>query len=225
MKVIIKSQYQWSPQVRFQPWVGSNYGPKSVFGFGVLALGESHYGSEADYSESDLTSWVVKDYIDRRSSLPIFTKVGNCLFENYTREQAADFWSQLAFYNYLRSFKGDGPQGNTTRAEIDGSKSPFIEVVSVLKPALVIVIGKTLWDRWLPNDLAIGEEFAGQSVDLQGIDRCLWRYKLLEYSFFCGYLTHPSAGGGYFRAEIEAHCAQTYIGYVGEFLAGDTGSR
>ena len=63
---------QLSNQVRFDPWVGANYGRRSRFGIGVLVLGEAHYGLDDEY-DRNLTIDLTADYKERRWNCRFWT--------------------------------------------------------------------------------------------------------------------------------------------------------
>jgi hypothetical protein len=80
----------------------------------------------------------------RRSKF--FTKIAR-LFLGYGRalsdEERADFWHQIAFYNYVQWWlddRGVRPTPEMWRT----AQAPFLEVLQELRPKLVLVLGREL---------------------------------------------------------------------------------
>lgn len=151
--------------VKFLPWIGKDYeaglsyneGGELVYGDDcglgkrILVLGERHYGAE-DF-ESNFTRDVINDFLSnkpRERWMNFFVKFERSLACNFTKkEDSIKIWNHLAFYNYIqRSF---GPATKLPNPE-DYTKAEncFFNLLKVIKPSLVIVLGERLY-QYLPS--------------------------------------------------------------------------
>ncbi len=140
----------------FQPWVGENY-EAAPFQNRTLILGEADYEwkgggdlSRCRNATRDLVTDLIAEPSDdgsiRRSSW-IYLAM---LFTNkwlYSLDERRRFWDGVAFYNYLQSPAGFGPDGVSTPAQWKDSEAAFLDVLRVLKPQFMAVLGDRLWDN------------------------------------------------------------------------------
>ena len=186
----------WSPTVSFQPWVGSSYWKSDPR---VLLLGDSHYGKSPEDAGTDFTSAVLRRVIANDPEIApgvkrTFAKaagvVSNCLLNDGKRNE---FWASVSFYNYLQTLAGPGPGVSVRYERFKESEAAFKEVLRILHPHLVIVLGHRLWghmtdleglakrDRDLP-DAALEERY-----------REVWRYPTIEpETSLIFHIKHPS---------------------------------
>jgi hypothetical protein len=207
--------------------VGDKYGPDSCFGIGILILGESHYGKKGQ-DKPDFTKGVLKGHLDGSGRHPFFTKVGGLLFadDDYPRAIETECWKNLAFCNFLQYFKGSKPKGDATKSAIEESCRAFYEVIERLEPDLIISAGKTMWNQWLPDQL--DEGLTGQKISADDkLSRDIWRYETRDKNkpALCGYIIHPSAGGGHFKKEEEREHVKRYIEYAKEIVGKQNPER
>ena len=57
------------------------------------------------------------------------------------------FWNTVAFYNYIPEIVGDRPRIRPSDEMWERANKPFEEVIDVLAPNHIVVVGKTLWDN------------------------------------------------------------------------------
>ncbi len=145
-------------KVAFEPWVGVNY-KLGIAGKKVLVLGESHYHDcEKDENcknkanrnarHRNLTTGVVDSWKDKPHRSPVSHRVPQ-LFAI----EKAEFWSRVAFYNYLQTFAGARPRHSPADVNWNDSDSAeaFQSVLDCLQPDRVLVLGKNTWTN-LPID-------------------------------------------------------------------------
>lgn len=127
--------------LRFQPWIGDEYGSGSAARVRTLILGESHYGPVSDIPDlRDLTIGVVNAYLGASTSLHLFKRVEE-LFEvpdDTARRHA--FWNSIAFANYIQVLLAD-QHHRPTAADWSAARAPFSELLHVLEPDIVLVLG------------------------------------------------------------------------------------
>ena len=133
--------------VKFEPWVGSRYGKRSKFGFGILVLGESHWGDDPNVGP-EFTAEIVR-WLAQSEPNAFFTKISKLLLglDESTwlpPEKRAEVWEEVAFYNFIQGFVGNGPRISPTKEMIERSRKPYLGVLEKLKPSLVLVLGKGL---------------------------------------------------------------------------------
>lgn len=129
----------------FQPWVGENYHTQTPK---ILVLGESHYGKPEWYTP-EFTRYVVKDWaLCKRGSSSYFTKIAKVLLgkahEWISLDDKHKLWHQVAFYNYVQKFVGDGPRMRPTPEMWAEAEESLGIVMNQLSPDIVIVTGKEL---------------------------------------------------------------------------------
>ena len=135
-------EYGFSEIVRFLPWIGKTYGNRQRGR--LLLLGESHYRKDKS-SPREFTSEVIRDYLNG-DRYPFFTKVARLLTADPIVGRSG-FWNTVAFYNYIPEIVGDRPRIRPSDAMWEIAKKPFEEVIDVLAPNHIVVVGKTLWDN------------------------------------------------------------------------------
>lgn len=184
---------QFSNQVRFDPWVGANYGRRSRFGVGVLVLGEAHYGLDHEY-DRNLTIELTADYKEGRWNSRFWTNIGQAIMgKHHTDFVRGDVWDHCALYNYVQSFPADRARVAPSRKQWGESELPFREVLGELRPDFVLVLGERLWDH-LPTDYN-----PGPKVEVDGEQKDTVWYSGNSYQALAGRIFHPSSGFDYTR--------------------------
>lgn len=142
----------------FRPWVGPYFESEGLGGVKLLVLGEAQYSGQMGFteprrphpSEVDETTNIVNDLaingpVQHRPFWTKVTKLVLCRANNepVSKEERADFWNRVAFYNYIQWWM---PAGRTkpTRAMWDEAREPFLGVVSELLPDLILVLGRRI---------------------------------------------------------------------------------
>lgn len=150
----------------FEPWVGNNYKDGGIFNKKILVLGESHYCGECngkcgfknfpDGCTPKFTTTTVLDYLnpkkERDNWMRTYLKFERSLvgYETSTEDSKA-IWNSIAFYNYLQVAMNESRKAGTYQDYID-AQAPFLEVLEVLQPDLVIVWGVTRLFNSMPED-------------------------------------------------------------------------
>jgi hypothetical protein len=179
---------QSADSIRFLPWVGERYGPESRFHMNVLVLGESHYGTDRDYSRTltrDLTDEFVRGCWNHR----FWTGIGQVLAgKPYWEFPRRDIWEHIAFYNYVQYFAADGPRVPPSAEMWGQSERAFRQLLRLLQPQFLLVLGERLWS-YLPK-----EDQPGKGVRVESLERDTCLYSV-GGSRFClaGRIWHPSA--------------------------------
>jgi hypothetical protein len=58
-----------------------------------------------------------------------------------------EFWHSVAFYDFIQEFAGDGPRIRPHHSRWPRSTPAFAEVLLLLKPELILVLGNQNWDN------------------------------------------------------------------------------
>jgi hypothetical protein len=134
----------------FEPWVGGNYRTTGLDGLRVMVLGESHYGAP-DTEKPSTTQDVVRKWGQSRRHrfFTLTQKVITGTDAGLSRADRRAFWEQVAFYNFIQRFVGDGPRVRPTQALWDDAAGPLLAVIEELKPHVLVVFGRAL-DAHLP---------------------------------------------------------------------------
>ncbi|MCX9070647.1 hypothetical protein [Citrobacter portucalensis] len=133
--------------VNFMPFVGEKY-HNSRYGVRVLVLGESHYGADEDCSP-DFTQKVVEQCAYEPDT-PFFSKLTNVLRGRTdwpTEEERRETWQHVAFYNFVQDFVGAESRIAPTRPMWRAAQAPFQEIVRILEPDVILVLGSRLWNN------------------------------------------------------------------------------
>lgn len=133
--------------VRFAPWVGPHY-ERGFGGLRMLLVCESHYGAK-QHERPTVTPEIVKALAlgqrhpkatGKLRRHPHFTKIMTAVRnvrQAFTYAQKTEFWSSVAYYNFLQEFLPDSrvppPQGAWQRGA-----GAFSEVLTVLAPDLIV---------------------------------------------------------------------------------------
>lgn len=153
----MKQEREFSSAVAYPPWVGEGYEQQQRK---WLILGESHYG--IDGQERQWTSTMVTNHINASADIgstaeiAILSRVETLLQDQpHARDtdglrRASEFWSGKAFYNYVTRSMEDWKQ-RPTAPQFRDSHHAFSEVVCRLRPDVVLVLGKVLWNA-LPGE-------------------------------------------------------------------------
>ncbi len=139
--------------VYFDPWIGSNYGSDSNWGISLLILGESYYN---DYQKDPLpkswTSDLIKHWGIGTGKHQFWTKTVKTLTGSIPDQQERiDFWQSVAHYVYVQDQVGSGPRERPSKQMWQNAHLAFKHIMSALKPACVLVIGKELWKNLPPE--------------------------------------------------------------------------
>ena len=101
----------------------------------------------------------------------------------------AEFWNSIAFYNYVQE-PLDDVRVRPTKEMWEMAREPFKEVLELLKPTHLLVLGGGLWDN-LPledgrgPDLVVGDEIR---------ETCIYSYQ--GGHLIATWVYHPSSPNG-----------------------------
>lgn len=170
--------------VKFEPWIGRNYGRRSRWRASVLLLGYSHYHEFMEVGHPEYTRYVVGRHVrginDRSRYWTKLARTFECL------DGREAFWDSVAFYNYIQDFM-TGPREDPTPRQVVAAWVPFTQVINRLQPDLVLATGKQLWETISPRVRP------PRAIKLE--DGRLVPYRLVNGTVVVGYINHPSSGG------------------------------
>ena len=143
--------------IHFLPWVGDNYrNCTGLFGKRVFVLAESHY----QWSENTplktypkLTIECIDGHCGGGASR-FWTRIVNVIQGKMgwrSNEERTEFWSSVAFANFVQESAGFGPRNRPTVEMWEHGRLAFPELLDDLRPNLIIVLGKELWGN-LPQN-------------------------------------------------------------------------
>jgi hypothetical protein len=179
----------------FLPYIGADYSRSTQR---LLVLGESHYvPKHPDIPPRELTRRVVGDVLERGEKHRFLTSVA--LAASGVPGPGVAFWTGVSFYNYVQEFAGTAPRQRPRLGAWTDAVPAFRQVLGALKPHLVLVCGKTLWEQ-LKRQPALSDYPVKASED----ERTRSRVFNGEAGWSCvgGMLHHPASFG--FRA-LEWH--------------------
>ncbi len=134
--------------VYFFPWEGKKFRQQDRR---LLLLGESHHSTEA-LEPQTMTIDCTQAYVDEEWTHKYWTEIMKVVDgRNHWEIDRREFWSKVAFYNYIQEIVGDGP-GIAPSPEMQASSEQgLISVLSHLRPTHVLVLAKRLWDSLPAN--------------------------------------------------------------------------
>lgn len=106
-----------------------------------------------------------------------------------SRATRMEFWNQVAFYNYVQGIVGNSARQRPTEAQWSSARAPFTDVLDELKPEVVVVLGRELW-----NHLPQGERLALGRIDGRALEGRSWATPK-GHSTVLGMTNHPSWPG------------------------------
>lgn len=198
-------QTKFSEQVVFAPWIGKEYDRQSPR---MLVLGESHYGVEL--TESQFTTEMIRRQfgegqddgceLDRYS----FPKTVERIFagkQELTESDTKAFWSKVVFYNFVQAHLADRSVRPTSK-QFRNSVTPFCEIVTTLKPDVIVVFGIGTWNH-LPNNNELSWErqairrIVPSPIPTMSKSLELWQgkatYQDRTHTFWSFFFPHPAA--------------------------------
>lgn len=134
-------------KIIFEPWIGSRYESENHFGRRVLVLGESHYGGASE-TRLTFTKEIIKK-LGKDERCAFFTKVSKVLLDfdadRYISDsERSEIWEDVAFYNYIPGFVSEDARVRPSIEQWESAVLPFKQVVDILRPQLILVLGKEL---------------------------------------------------------------------------------
>ncbi|MBB3842763.1 uracil-DNA glycosylase [Xanthomonas arboricola] len=167
--------YRWPVAVRFTPYWGDLYW-EGIQGKRVLLLGESHYRREGLSDSLEVTRPFTQHHF-REMALPVRNGRDGSFFraldlvltgqQGFQLQEAAEAWRRVAFMNLSQAFAGSQANhrpGN--QALRDGGDVLVRDILPVLRPDVVLVLGHTAWRFFSHGEPQPGlEPFIAQQVN------------------------------------------------------------
>ncbi len=131
--------------IRFQPWVGENYGKGGIFGVPVLTVGESNYGgSSGRKKDAEFTREMIQCTIEARRHR-FFSGVQQCFVKDAASiESRREFWSSVAHIEFIQDWMS-GPGIRPTESMYERDRLVFEAIVRQLKPKCILFACKRLY--------------------------------------------------------------------------------
>lgn len=168
----------------FKPWIGELYGDKGIFGKKILALGLSHYCRHCkhdcefnnEFYCTNITNRVITDYLkdEKAEYNSTFKNFEKAISPNNSKYSTKEIWNSIAFYNYVQRavpYQGADPTAEQWKV----SEEPFFEVITELKPELIIAWGTSLLYNCMPPE----NWRKGEPIEIEG--------KKIKYGFYKTY--------------------------------------
>jgi hypothetical protein len=187
-----RDEYMWSRSVRVHPWIGEHFEKPVNFPYKTLILGESNYTVEGKFDRS-LVQECVKDDIstgagrDTTGFCRFSTKIRRIIFGRDERVGASGLWQDVAFYNFVQSLVGGNARIRPTQEMWQQSVPAFVEIVSILRPTRILVLGKANWNNLLSH---VASEKKDEFISI---------LKVGTNHVTAGYVNHPSSSLSYSR--------------------------
>lgn len=201
------SQFDKVDLLRRYPWIGRKYSETDCR---ILILGDSHYAkdlngefSQKEYDnfckEKDSTravvNCVIKNVCEGDSTWKMFKNLIET-FTSYTPNEGIDFWSKVAFYNFIQEPMEQVNQVPSSEQRIEGWKC-FSEVVDIIQPSFCLFIGMRS-----QNEIETINKIGGSYSILRDTDGCN------GVNPFWGYIKTPKGTDTQFR--IIRHTSRYY---------------
>lgn len=123
------------------PWIGKNYLQNRI-----LILGDSHYATnkeaEKEFEDPYSTIETIKAVIEN-GPYSFYNGLYN-LFNLGTQNEIEDFWSNIAFYNFVQKIMKDVHQKPSTAHRMEAWRC-LAEVSKVLQPTFILFLGIRNW--------------------------------------------------------------------------------
>jgi hypothetical protein len=176
----------------FQPWVGNQYFKQDGSHPRILLLGESHYYRNDRDDPCQLTIEVVKSYVYDCEKYRFFTIASKiCSGEHLEDKKKQELWERISYYNYIQEPVGENPRDRPSAAMWGNSLPAFKEVLNLLKPNIVLMLGKALW-----NNFPEGYGSALGEICINGSTRLIWQLPYEGGNALSTWVYHPSSWRG-----------------------------
>ena len=135
-------------KTRYSPWEGPHYRAFSLFGMGILILGESHYDYPGCKDDSSLT---IRVFRDSNWKNPFRKSIAEAVLGRSVNARSFRyFWDSVAMYNYVRRLLTNRERPTEMDLRDPEAAVAFTdEVLPSLRPDCVLVFSKNVWN-WLP---------------------------------------------------------------------------
>jgi hypothetical protein len=148
-------KYSFSKPVRIMPWIGTQY-LKGYWGTRILIVGESHYNNHkriVGKSLSMLTKDVlVESQFDLDWKSRFLTNIAASFIGHIPdASERSGFWNSVAFYNYIQNASIPRPGTAPTHEMLSTSLEGFKNVISTLRPKLILIFSYRVWDYIFEN--------------------------------------------------------------------------
>jgi len=183
--------YIWK-NIKIYPWIPPLYKESKIFPYRTLVLGESNYTSESKFN-SNLVISCVEEHISKNSDKNFSrfaTKIRKTILGRDTERTVEEFWNNIAFYNFIQARVGTKSGERPTDDMWKEAISAFEELITIIKPERILVLGKENWDNLIQS-----------SIEYEKINDFKIKIKCESHEVILGYIIHPSAGGGQFTYE------------------------
>lgn len=175
----------------FQPWVGKSYHNGGIFGKKIMALGDSHYGTEQNANITrEVLGWYLDKSVEREGWMNTYLKFERSLVgRETTAEESNDIWQSILFYNYLQVLLTQPREAGTDK-QYKESSAAFFQVMEQYQPDVLIVWSKRLWQKlpWEGWSEGVSKNINGYDID----NGCYTLSNGHKVKVFCIY--HPSVG-------------------------------
>lgn len=146
-----------------KPWIGLHYEKPKHFKNKTLVLGESSYGASERFDQNRTIDCVERhlgDNSDKNFSR-FAVKIKRTVHGEKTGISNGDFWSDVAFYNFVQPLVGSERERPTDEMWLL-SKEPFEVLCAKLKPDQMLVLGHATWEhlsKYFPTRNLRGEVY------------------------------------------------------------------
>jgi hypothetical protein len=128
----------------FEPWIGENYGSKSLFGIPILIVGESNYTDDQarEQPHNTFTHRLIENEIAVCQRHRFFKYIRRAFIDDISPET---FWHSVAYQEYIQYWLRlkERPNKNMWK----DAKPLFLNVVDDLKPQCILLVSKGAYDR------------------------------------------------------------------------------
>jgi len=176
-------EIKFSGKVKILPWIGQNYQKADSK---LLVLGMSTYNK--DDPKKNCVKIMAKKVRD--GNREIWARYWNRITDllKNENEDVPNFWDRISFHNYIQEIMDEVKQ-KTPKEYWENAKEPFLEILSKLKPDLVIATGYELFYN-LPDEFNIKK-----SIKKNGKELFISQYSLEGKNIdICG-TWHPATPG------------------------------
>ena len=225
----------WPQEVAFVPFVGQRY-LEGWNGHRVLLLGESHYRKEGLTDRPEDTRPFTREEFAPMANPGRTERWGGFWDaldrvlvgeQDYTPLQAAEAWERVAFVNQCQVFAGTAANHRPSAASMrDGGDVIHEHVLPILKPSVVLVLGRFTWDTLRPGThMPQVESYVANGVHRNGPRRYkglreVWQLDYKGGGAWMTWVYHPSwhidtwknrAGALHHLLDLKPHAAQTSL--------------
>lgn len=184
-------------KLKWFPWIGKNYSKK-----GLLIFGESHYEDGDEWQEGNkFTSRIIteKRYDNTNGKWTLHNNVEKSVLNSseVSLTERRKFWDSVTYFNLVQRLLDSRERADRpTDYDFDEGWEVFLNVIEVLEPRFVLVLGKASYGR-LCYYLNNSQKDWIKEENISNTNEKIFNLKKNDIKIKIVFINHPSGSFGF----------------------------